>query len=194
MVGGAAVVLALLASRDAGAHCDTMDGPVVAAARIALEKRDATPVLKWVKADKEDEIKAALAKALVARKASPEAREVADTWFFESLVRIHRAGEGEPFTGILPSGTPLDSGVGEADLALQTGDVDELAESLAAAVADGVKRRFARAIEAKKSAEQSVEAGREYVEAYVEFLHYVERLHADIAGGAHGHGPDHEGR
>jgi hypothetical protein len=171
-----------------------VDGPVVAAAKTALEKDDPTPVLKWVGKGQEDEIKAAFAKTLVARKASPEARDLADTWFFETLVRVHRAGEGEPYTGLKPSGTDPGAGVREADLALEKGDVDELAEALAAAVSDGVKRRFARALDARKRADKSVEAGREYVGEYVEYLHYVERLHEDAAGPAHHHGEEGEGR
>ncbi len=38
----------------------------------------------------------------------------------------------------------------------------------------------------KINADKNVEAGREFVEAYVIFTHYVERLHDDAsAGGAH---------
>jgi hypothetical protein len=41
----------------------------------------------------------------------------------------------------------------------------------------GIRERFARAAEAKKHARGSVERGRAYVAAYVEFMHYAERLH-----------------
>jgi hypothetical protein len=179
--------VALLAAglaRDAAAHCDTMDGPVVAAARLALEKGDVTAVLRWVGKDREDEIRSAFARTTAARKAV-EARELADLWFFETVVRIHRAGEGEPYTGLVPSGTAPEPAIREADLALESGNVDELAKSLAAAVADGVRSRFARARDARKRADVSVESGRAYVAEYVEFLHYVERLHADATGTAH---------
>jgi uncharacterized protein DUF6448 len=189
----AAAALASLWPRDAGAHCDTMDGPVVAAAKLALEKGDATPVLKWVEKGREDEIKAAFARTLGARKASPEARDVADAWFFETLVRVHRAGEGEPYTGLQPAGAPTEPGIGEADQALASGDVDELAKSLASAVEQGVRHRFERAADAKARADRSVDAGREYVAAYVEFLHYVERVHAAAAGPAHHGHEDHGG-
>jgi hypothetical protein len=185
--GLGAALLASGLSREAGAHCDTMDGPVVAAAKLALDKGDATPVLKWVAKDREDEVKAAFAKTLTARKASAEARDVADTWFFESLVRIHRMGEGEPYTGLKPAGTPLEAGISDADAAISKGSVDDLAADLAAAVASGVKTRFARVLDAKKKADTSVEAGREYVARYVEFMHYVERVHATAAGPAEPH-------
>ena len=51
------LVLVTLIPVHVRAHCDTLDGPVVATAKAALEKGDITPVLKWVKGDDEREIK-----------------------------------------------------------------------------------------------------------------------------------------
>lgn len=42
----------MMLSAVAAAHCDGMDGPVVRDARIALEERDLTVVLKWVSPDR----------------------------------------------------------------------------------------------------------------------------------------------
>src|SRR5512142_849988 len=81
-------------SSEACAHCDTMDGPVVNTARMALEKGDVTSVLKWVRKEDEGEIKVQFQKTLAARKQGKEAKELADKYFFETLIRIHRAGEG----------------------------------------------------------------------------------------------------
>ncbi len=41
------------------AHCDTLDGPVINDAKIALEKADAAPVFKWVEEGKEAEVETA---------------------------------------------------------------------------------------------------------------------------------------
>jgi len=46
----AALPLLLLAPPAARAHCDTLDGPVVLAARKALETGKVNPVLAWVPA------------------------------------------------------------------------------------------------------------------------------------------------
>lgn len=185
-VASGAAALFLVALR-AFAHCDTMDGPVVADARTALAKGDVTPVLKWVKKDQEADIRAGFAKALAVRAKSAEAKDLADMYFFETLVRVHRAGEGAPYTGLKPAGTPLEPGVGEADKAIESGSVDALVKMTADAVAAGIRHRFEKVGEAKKHKDNSVEAGRGYVEAYVEFVHYIERLHADAASEA-GHG------
>ena len=160
------------------AHCDTLDGPVVETASQALEKGDITPVLKWVRKEDETEIKAQFDKTLAVRKQGKEARELADMYFFESLVRIHRAGEGAPYTGLKAAGT-VEPSVAAADKALESGSVDNLVKLVTEAAAKGIRERFDQTKEAKKHADESIEAGREFVEAYVEFTHYVERLHMD---------------
>ena len=170
------------------AHCDTLDGPVVAAARKALNSGDVTPVLKWVATDDEQMIRAAFQKTLKVRKLGTQAQDLADMYFFETLVRIHRAGEGAPYTGLKP-GTAVDPAVALADKALESGSVDKLVNILSDAAAKGIRERFHRALKAKKHADESVAAGREFVESYVIFTHYVEGLHSKIksASGHHEH-------
>jgi hypothetical protein len=95
-LGSLAAFLIVLLPQTANAHCDTLDGPVVAAALVALENGDVTPVLKWVTRENEPEIRAAFSRTLAVRGKGPEAKGLADMYFFETLVRLHRAGEGEP--------------------------------------------------------------------------------------------------
>lgn len=181
----AAVLLLLgLSPIPALAHCDTLDGPVVTDARQALSSGDLTPVLKWVKPDVVPEIRAAFEKTIAVRKSSPAAQELADMWFFETLVRVHRAGEGAPYTGLKPVGTVVEPGIEEADHALETGAIDPLVKNLTAAFDTSIRERFERAYHASHQKDASVEAGREYVEAYVQFIHYIERLHNEATAQA----------
>ncbi|HRT57805.1 MAG TPA: DUF6448 family protein [Candidatus Paceibacterota bacterium] len=182
------------------AHCDTMDGPVVLAAKAALERRDVTPVLQWIKPDDEAEIKAAFSRTLAVRGKGAEARQLADQFFFETLVRVHRAGEGAPFTGLKPAGVPLEPVIAEADKALETGVADQIVKLVTDEAAAGIHKRFAEAKEKKRHAGHNVESGREFVAAYVEYVHYVEGLHRAAAarerrqaagGEAHSHPPEH---
>lgn len=180
----AASFLILVIPVSALAHCDTLDGPVVADARVALNKGEITPVLKWVQADDESELKAAFAKAREVRKLNPEAQALADNYFFETLVRIHRAGEGAPYTGLKPAGT-VDPPIAKADLSLEKGNVDELAKAIASHAEAGIRERFQPALETKKHAQESVAAGREYVAAYVTYVHYVEGVVQAVHSKAH---------
>ncbi|MGB3222055.1 MAG: DUF6448 family protein [Desulforhopalus sp.] len=167
------------------AHCDTLDGPVVADARQALLTGDITPVLKWVSEDEEDNINAVYTHTLAVRQLGDEAKNLADTHFFETLVRIHRAGEGAPYTGLKPNSS-IDPAVALADKAIGNGSVDQLANVLNNALKNGLTTRFNNVMDAGKQAGKSVELGREYVEAYVQFTHFAEGIHGVIKG-AGGH-------
>ena len=98
---------ALLGPNRGFAHCDGLDGPVVKVAQKALETGNVNLVLIWVQKKDEGEVKKAFQKTLAVRKLNPQAKELADMYFFETLVRIHRAGEGEPYTGLKPAGRDL---------------------------------------------------------------------------------------
>lgn len=183
-----AVVLTFAIPHNAAAHCDTLDGPVIQDARKALEAKDITPVLKWVKANDEKAVKAAFQRALAAKGA---ATETAHNKFFATLVKVHRAGEGAPFTGLKPAGT-VEPAVAEADKALASGSADALVKLVTDDITAGIRTRFGQAAEAYKHKDESVAKGREFVEAYVEFTHYVEKLHTDATGkGAHGEHKEH---
>lgn len=177
-----------LAPAIARAHCDSLDGPVVLTARAALDQGDVTQVLKWVHPENEAAIREAFYKALTVRSKGADARELADNYFFETLVRLHRAGEGAPYTGLKPAGS-AEPGIQMADRALASGSDVQLLEEMKTHLAAGIHERFAEAVEAKKHADESVEAGRRFVRAYVELIHYVENIRSTMS--ASGHGAEH---
>ncbi len=180
-----ACVAFLMAAR-AFAHCDTMNGPVIPEAQDALEKGDVTPILKWVRKDNEAEIKAAFEKAVAIRSTGPEAMALADRYFLETLVRVHRAGEGAPYTGLKDE--PVEAIVQMTDKALADGSADELISEISSHMAAAIKQKFTAVLEAQEHKDESVEAGRKYVEAYVTYTHYVEGIHeAILATGGHQH-------
>lgn len=185
----AVAVLALLAGLPAStrAHCDTLDGPVVAAARTALETGKPNPVLAWVRPQDEAEVKASFARALAVRKLGPQARELADTHFFETVVRVHRAGEGAPYTGLKPAGQDLGPAVPLADQAIAGRSPREVEKLLVAAVKEGLHRRLHPVLSLPQPGED-VSRGREWVAAYVPYVHWVEGVYQAAAGEA-GHHP-----
>jgi hypothetical protein len=178
------VLFLVLTPGRAQAHCDTLDGPVIATAKAALEKGDVTPVLKWVQQGDEAEIRDLFKKTVVVRSKGKDARELADRYFFETLVRIHRAGEGAPYTGLKPAGQ-VEPSIAAADKAIETGSVDGLVKMISDAASAGVRQRHSAVREARKHADESVESGRRYVAAYVDFTHYVEKLEQAAASGGH---------
>lgn len=176
ILAGASLAAVPFFSVSLSAHCDSFDGPIIPEAQEALRTGDVQPLLKWVEAEHETEITEAFERARSVAADAPAAKELAELWFLETFVRIHREGEGAPYTGLKPAGS-MDPFYMQADAALDEGSVGELVEHVENAVGEKIRQRFAKAKHLQESAEESTEAGREFVAAYVNYMHFVEAIH-----------------
>lgn len=171
------VAALFLLPRTALAHCDALDGPVVTSARNALAAGDVSLVLPWVPETSEAEMKEAFQQTVAVRRLNATAQDLADRYFFETVVRLHRAGEGEPYTGLKPAGREVSPAIAAADRAIEHGSLAELVAVVTAATSNGIRERYEAVVHAKHMATPgNVAAGRRFVAAYVSFIHYVERL------------------
>ncbi len=146
-------------------HCDSMDGPVVTVARKALETEDVKLILPYVPKEGETEVIQAFKKVLPLHRQADGGREVADLYFFETVVRVHRAGEGAPYTGLKPAGLSEGPVIPVAEKAIETGSVEELKKVLCDIVTAEVQKRFDHMLHLKKHAGEGLDAAREHVEA-----------------------------
>jgi hypothetical protein len=164
----------ILSTNTTFAHCDTMDGPLIADARKAMGQNNVNYVLKWVSVANESEIRDAFNLVMKVKGLSPEAKELSEKYFFDTLVRIHRAGEGEPFTGVKPSGTPIDDKVLAADKSIEIGNLSPLKNMVSKDILQELTKRFNKVMSLKNFDVNNVAAGREYIEAYVQFFKFAE--------------------
>lgn len=171
-----AAVAALSWGTAAQAHCDTLDGPVVGEARKALDTGNVNLVLGWVHKKDESEIRSVFQKAVAVRKTGGAAKDLADTYFFETLVRVHRAGEGAPYSGLKPAGE-IEPAIAAADKSIETGNLEPVAKLVIDRTKHGLHEQFDAVAAKKKHNPNDVAASRAYVGAYVEYVHYVERLY-----------------
>jgi hypothetical protein len=183
-------VVVLMTSPALFGHCDGLDGPVVQAGRKALATENVNLALIWVQPSAGKELTEVFKKVLRVRGLGPEQREVADSYFLETLVRLHRMGEGEPYTGLKPAGRDVGPVVRAFDRALETGSEDELLGLFAEKDRATIRREIGT-LRARKSFEQDdVAAGRKFVSGYVKLLHHLQEVHAGDAHKAttsHGH-------
>jgi hypothetical protein len=179
-----ATLLAALRPATVEAHCDTAEGPAVRDGRRALETGNVNHALKWIPADGEAELRDVFEKALRVRALGAEAGELADRLLLETLVRLHRMGEGVGFTGIQPADAPVDPVVQAADAAIARGSDEELLPLVPAERRAELDRRFQVAMALQEYDVDDVAAGRRYLAAYVDFFMYAE-------GEDRGHDNDH---
>jgi len=168
------LIMLLVSTGVSLAHCDTMDGPLVKDAQKALSQNNVNIVLKWIPANDEAELKDAFIQTLKVRSLSSDAEKLADKSFFETLVRIHRAGEGVPFTGVKPSGTPIDEKILAADKAIELGNLTPFEGLVPQKEKAELTQLFNHVQSLKKFDVTNVEAGRKYIAAYVQFFKFAE--------------------
>jgi hypothetical protein len=172
-------------------HCDSMDGPVVTAARQALDKEDVNLILPYVKENADADLKAALEKVLRARKVGPAAREVADLFFYETAVRLHRAGEGAPYTGLKPAGLDVGPVIPVAEKAIEAGSPDALIHLLTDTLRHEVLHRFEHMKHLLDHSPCEVAKAREYVEAMLGLEVYSNQLYQAMKASPHEGGHEH---
>ncbi len=174
----------LFAALPASAHCDSYDGPVIKDALMALEQNKVELVLKWVEPQHEKEITDKFNQTLRLKGKNKEINDLLETSFLETLVRLHREGEGAPYTGLKPAGSTTKL-VQMADNSLAKKDINEVINIVTSHLKDVLQEKYIKAIELSKTKENSVEEGRAYVDAYVEYTHTLEAiehiLHGDFA-------------
>jgi len=188
LAGLIALGLLVAAPRMARAHCDTMSGPVAGAARDALRTGEFESIAIWVGEQQTEELRKRFQECSAVYKMGGEAKDLAERYFIETAVRLHRAAESMVYTGVKPA-QPLPPDIAAAEKALNTGDLTPVTDMLSEELEKQTQKWFQKVLEAKKHKQEGVEAGREYVDAYVKYVIYVHGLHQAIqAGPKHGVG------
>ncbi|HEX6312609.1 MAG TPA: DUF6448 family protein [Acidimicrobiia bacterium] len=168
-------------------HCDSLDGPVVTAARDALDTGDVEVVLPYVPEAGEPEVRDAFDLAARTRTLGDGAREVAERWFFETVVRVHRAGEGAPFTGLKPAGLDVGPVIPAAERSLETGSPAELSDILCTIVREEAERRHRHVMELQARAGDNVASARQYVQEMLGLQVWAHHLAGQAKADPHEH-------
>lgn len=168
------------------AHCDSYDGPVIQDAMKALEQNKVELVFKWISEEQEEEISGLFHKTLQYQQKDREVYQLLEKHFLETLVRLHREGEGAPYTGLKPAGTTAPI-IGMTDKALKDGDPETLFSNLGGHIEKVIREKYEKALQLSQVQNESVKQGRAYVAAYVDYTHTVEALHDIVEQTASGH-------
>ncbi len=175
-----------LSSLTASAHCDSYDGPTIKDALRALETNNVNLVYKWIQKEQEPEITALFNQTYRLRKGDKQVYALVEKHFLETLVRLHRATEGAPFSGLKPAGSASKI-VQMSDQAIAAGSVDDLLGKLNNHINTILRTKYQKVLELDKVKNSSPEQGRAYVAAYVDYTHSIEALHDLLLHGSAHH-------
>ena len=179
----------LFSSQATFAHCDSYDGPVIKDAVKALKTNDVNLVFKWLKKGQEQEITALFNKTYSLKNGDKEVYEIVEKHFFETLVRLHRETEGEPYTGLKPAGTTKQI-IQMTDEAIKEGNVDGFLLKFNKHFEKVVREKYDKVLQLSKIKNNSTEEGRAFVAAYVNYTHTIMAMHDILEHGIE-HGSGH---
>ena len=153
---------------------DGAPGRGAPAPRDALAQDNVDLVLPYVKADQEAELTAAFDQTMAIRDSSPEVQKLADQYFVETSVRLHRVGEGASYTG-LKDDVEISPGLAAAEQSLESGTSDRVFKVLKRDLRTELTDRFNHVLETRdaEQANPSVATARERAEAELMFEKYI---------------------
>lgn len=173
------LIAMLLLPQNSFAHCDSYDGPVIQDAFKALESDNVELVYKWISEDQEAEITSLFNKTLKYKNRDKEVYQLLEKHFLETLVRLHREGEGAPYTGLKPAGSTKQI-IGLTDIAILEKDLPTLLNKLNKHIGKVIKEKYEKVAALYDVRDESPEKGRAYVAAYVDYTHTIEAIHAPL--------------
>ncbi len=177
-------LFSLMGTQQASAHCDSFDGPALIDAAKALETNNVELIKKWILAEDEAVVVPLFHKTYSLKDGDAEVYEIVKTHFYETFVRLHREMEGATFTGLKPAGTTAHITV-MSDKALENGNFEGLLVALNKHVNGQLTEKYEKTAALYRVKDRSVEDGRAYVAAYVDYTHAVEAVHDILEGGGH---------
>ena len=120
---------------------DPHDGPVMRAAKMALETGNANYVLIWVSEKSENTLKNLLEKTCCERSSQKNMQNRALDWYFETVNRLHLANRRRLYT-CKPGGLDESPIVLKVERAIETGNFEEIRSVIPDTHAGEVKQRF----------------------------------------------------
>lgn len=180
------IVLSITSTQKVLAHCDSYDGPALIDAEKALLTNNVHLIFKWINAEMEDEIVSLFNKTYALKDGDKDVYEIVKKHFFETFIRLHREMEGASFTGLKPAGTTAHITL-MSDKALETGDFNSLLKALNNHLNKQLQEKYDKTKALYRVRDNSVEEGRAYVKAYIDYTHSLEAVHDILSRGTDRH-------
>ena len=161
---------------------DPHNGPVMRAAKMALETGNANYVLIWVSEKSENTLKNLLEKTYCERSSRKNLQNRAIDWYFETVNRFHLANKGALYTCLKPGGLDENPIVPKVERAIETGNFEKIIGVIPNTHAADVREHFHHVMDKRNYDLNNIAAGRAYVSAFFDFIGYVHNLSSVIPG------------
>jgi len=157
-------------------YYNSENGPVIIAAKKALETGNPNYVLIWVPEESENTLKNLLEKTFCERSTRKNIQNRGIDWYFESVNRLHFTCRWPHCPGMTSDGSDMKMIVSMVERAFETGNCEEICGVLPIAHTAEVKLRFHNVMNKRNYTVDDIAAGRAYVSAFIAFIAYLHNL------------------
>jgi hypothetical protein len=152
------------------------NGPVMRAAKMALETGNADHILIWVPEESENTLKNLLEKTCCERTTQRKARNHSIEWYLQTINRLH-SEYYRPHDLNISTKTPEErKTILLVERACETGNFDEIATVMQITSDEEIRQRFNDVLNKSNYDMDNIAAGRAYVSAFTDFIACINSL------------------
>jgi hypothetical protein len=152
------------------------DGPVISAAKRALETGNAHYILIWIPEESENTVKNLLEKAYCERYTQKNAYNHIVDWYFETINHLHSVHYG-PYNLTISTKAPEEKTIiFLVERTCESGNFEEITTVIQDTPSGEMRQRFNDVMKKRNYGVENIAAGRVYVSAFTDFIAFVNNL------------------
>lgn len=146
------------------------NGPVMRAAKMALETGNVDYILIWVPEESANTLKNLLEKTCCERTTRRKARNHSVEWYMQTINRLHSEYFRPHDLNISTKTAEERRTILQVEKACETGNFDEIATVMQVTSDEEIRRRFNEVLDKSDYDVDNIAAGRAYVSAFTDFI------------------------
>lgn len=155
---------------------DSHNGPMMIAAKRALETGKAHHILIWIPEKSENTLKNLLEKVCCKRRIQADGHDRIVDWYFETISRFHSGYYG-PHNLNISTKTPEEKSIiFLVESACESGNFEEITTVIRDTPTGEMRQRFDDVMKKRNYCEENIAAGRVYVSVFTYFIAFVNNL------------------
>lgn len=151
------------------------NGPVMSAAKKALETGKAHHILIWIPEASENTLKNLLEKACCERRIQTDGYDHIIDWYFATVRRFHSVGYGPRNLNISLKTLEEKTIISLVERACESGNFEEIAMVIPDIPAGELRQQFNDVMKKRNYDVENIAAGRVYVSEFTDFIAFVNR-------------------
>jgi hypothetical protein len=158
------------------------NGPVIRAAKMAMETGNASYILIWLPKEAENTLKNLLERTYCENRTRKNTQNHSIDWYFKSVNRLHSRYGWPDYPGMKFKETDEETIALMVERAFESGNFEEINSIIPLNHSGDARERFHKVMMKRNYSVDDIAAGRVYVSAFIAFIVYLHNLSSGSPG------------